>query len=96
LANASQIIEEIIQNNLVLIIPKSRIANFQDHTSSQICHVILREVEKLLAPGEGFQELASEHAAIKSILLLWSFLEAASVLAIGIRLHSSKQRASNI
>lgn len=49
-------------------------ANFPNHSPPQVGHVPLREPESFLPSGQGFQELACEHAAVITILLLWCVL----------------------
>jgi hypothetical protein len=46
-------------------------ANFPNHSPSQVGHVPLREIESFFPSGQGFQELAREHTTVITIFLLW-------------------------
>lgn len=49
-------------------------ANLPNHPPSQVGHVPLREIEHLFPSGQGLEKLASEHATVIAILLLWCVL----------------------
>ena len=56
------------------VISKARIGNLPNHLSSEVGHIFLCEDKIIFTPRERLKELASENAAIESVVLLWSIL----------------------
>ena len=57
------------------VVAQLRVSDLPNHTTPEVWHVFLGEVEFFSTPREGFKELACEHATIIPILLLGCRLE---------------------